>query len=133
MPPQPHAQQPPSSRTVAGIGIPENFALVLPYVPFYIGIVGALLELLLVPRRETRVRFHAAQGLALQLAMLAISLVLSFIGAIAGSRSGGTLFWLASFIFLIVSIIRVWKGETHHIAPLDEATRWLSERIEPRK
>ncbi|MCA1555347.1 MAG: hypothetical protein LC747_01530, partial [Acidobacteria bacterium] len=50
MPPQTHAQQPPSSRTVAGIGIPENFALVLPYVPFYIGIVGAIIELLIVPR-----------------------------------------------------------------------------------
>lgn len=132
MPPQTHAPQP-SSRPVAGIGIPEKFALVLPYVPFYIGIVGAIIELLLVPRSETRVRFHAAQGLALQLAMLAISLVLGFIGGLAGSRFGGTLFWLASFIFLIVSIIRVWKGETHHISPLDEATGWLSERIEPRK
>ncbi len=133
MPPQPHAQQPPSSRTVAGIGIPENFALVLPYAPFYIGIVGALLELLFVPRTETRVRFHAAQGLALQLAMLAISFVLKFIGGLTGSRFGGTLFWLASFIFLIVSIIRIWKGETHHIAPLDEGTGWLSQHIEPRK
>ena len=133
MPPQTHAQLQPSSRTVQGIGIPEKFALVLPYFPFYIGIIGAVLELLLVPRRETRVRFHAAQGLALQLAMLAISLVLSFIGSLAGSGFGGTLFWLASNIFLIVSIIRVWKGEIHHLSPLEEATRWLSERIEPRK
>jgi uncharacterized membrane protein len=135
MPPQPHSAQqpPPSARTVAGIGLPENVALVLPYAPFYIGIVGALLELLLVPRTETRVRFHAAQGLALQLAILVISFALKFIGGLTGSRFGGTLFWLASFIFLIVSIIRIWKGETHHIAPLDEATGWLSERIEPRK
>jgi uncharacterized membrane protein len=124
---------PPTSRSIAGLGIPENVALVLPYVPFYIGIIAAGLELLLVPRTETRVRFHAAQGLALQLAMLVISLMLGFIGSIAGSRIGGTLFWLASLIFLIVSIIRVWKGETHHIAPLDEATGWLYERIEPRK
>ena len=124
---------PPTSRSIAGLGLPENVALVLPYVPFYIGIVAAALELLLVPRTETRVRFHAAQGLALQLAMLAISIMLGFIGSIAGSRMGGTLFWLASLIFLVVSIIRVWKGETHHIAPLDEATGWLYERIEPRK
>jgi uncharacterized membrane protein len=132
----PHAPQrpaPPTSRPVAGLGIPENIAVVLPYVPFYIGVVGAIIELLLVPRAETRVRFHAAQGLALQLAMLAISLVLGFIGGLAGSRMGGTLFWFASFAFLIVSIIRVWKGETHHLAPLDEATSWLYERIEPRK
>jgi uncharacterized membrane protein len=129
----PHRPAPPTSRLIAGLGIPENVALILPYVPFYIGIVGAALELLLVPRTETRVRFHAAQGLALQLAMLAISLLLGFIGGIAGSRMGGTLFWFASLVFLIVSIVRVWKGETHHIAPLDEATSWLYERIEPRK
>jgi uncharacterized membrane protein len=124
---------PPTTRVVAGIGIPENIALVLPYVPFYIGIIGAGLELLLVPRTETRVRFHAAQGLALQLAMLVISLMLGFIGSIAGSRMGGSLFWFASLAFLIVSIVRVWKGETHHLTPLDEATSWLYERIEPRK
>jgi uncharacterized membrane protein len=132
----PHASQrpaPPTSRSVAGIGIPENFALVLPYVPFYIGIVGALIELLLVPRSETRVRFHAAQGLALQLAMTAISFAFGIIGKLTGSTFGGKLFWLACFIFLIVSIIRVWKGETHHIAPLDEATSWLYQRVEPRK
>jgi len=133
-PATPHAPRPaPTSRTVAGINIPEKFALVLPYVPFYIGIVGAIIELLLVPRTETRVRFHAAQGLALQLAILAISLVLGFLGNLAGSGFGGTLFWLASNIFLVVSIIRVWKGETHYLTPLDEATSWLYERIEPRK
>lgn len=131
-PPIPNRGQP-TSRPVAGINIPEKFALVLPYVPFYIGIVGAIIELLLVPRSETRVRFHAAQGLALQLAILAISLVLGFLGTLAGSGFGGTLFWLASNIFLVVSIIRVWKGETHYLTPLDEATSWLHDRIEPRK
>jgi uncharacterized membrane protein len=131
-PPVPNRGQP-TSRPIPGISIPEKFALVLPYVPFYIGIVGAIIELLLVPRTEKRVRFHAAQGLALQLAILAISLVLGFLGALAGSRFGGTLFWLASNIFLIVSIVRVWKGETHYLTPLDEATTWLYERIEPRK
>jgi uncharacterized membrane protein len=130
----PHAHPaPPTSRTVAGLGLPENVALVLPYVPFYIGIVGAALELLLVPRAETRVRFHAAQGLALQLAILAISLLLGFLGDLSGVGFGRTFFSIAATVFLIVSIVRVWKGETHHLAPLDEATRWLYERIEPRK
>jgi uncharacterized membrane protein len=131
-PPVPHRGQP-TSRPVAGISIPEKFALVLPYVPFYIGIVGAIIELLLVPRTETRVRFHAAQGLALQLVILAISLVLGFLGNLAGSGFGGLLFSLASNIFLIVSIIRIWKGETHYLTPLDDATSWLYERIQPRK
>ena len=132
----PHAQQAPgtpTSRTVAGIGIPENVALVLPYVPFFIGIVGAALELLLVPRTETRVRFHAAQGLALQLAILLVSLILGFLGDLSGVGVGRFFFSLAANIFLVISIIRVWKGETHHLAPLDEATSWLYERIDPRK
>ena len=136
VPHAPHAPQtpgPPTSRHVGGIGIPENIALVLPYVPFYIGIAGAIIELLLVPRTETRVRFHAAQGLALQLAILAISLLLGFLGDLSGVGLGGTFFSIAANIFLVVSIFRVWKGETHHLAPLDEATGWLYERIEPRK
>ncbi|HJR06752.1 MAG TPA: hypothetical protein VJ842_05810 [Pyrinomonadaceae bacterium] len=131
-PPVPRPAQP-SSRTVAGLGLPEKLALILPYVPFHIGIACAIIELLLVPRTETRVRFHAAQGLALQLAIFAISLVLAFVGSIANSSFGGTLFSLAANIFLIVSIIRVWKGETHYLTPLDEATSWLYERIPPRK
>ncbi|MCA1566307.1 MAG: hypothetical protein LC803_11845 [Acidobacteria bacterium] len=132
----PHLPQrpaPPTSRPVAGLGIPENFAVVLPYVPFYIGIVGAALELLLVPRTEARVRFHAAQGLALQLAILIVSLILGFLGDLSGVGLGRTFFSIAANIFLVVSIIRVWKGETHHLPPLDEATSWLYERIEPRK
>ncbi|HEY0099943.1 MAG TPA: hypothetical protein VGB76_13425 [Pyrinomonadaceae bacterium] len=132
VPPVPNRGQP-TSRPVTGINIPEKFALILPYVPFYIGIVGAVIELLLVPRSETRVRFHAAQGLALQLAILAIGFALRILGGLAGSGFGGTLFWLAANIFLIVSIIRVWKGETHYLTPLDDATSWLHERIEPRK
>lgn len=123
----------PTSRPIPGLGLPEKFALVLPYVPFYIGIAGAVIELLLVPRNETRVRFHAAQGLALQLAILAIYLLLKILGGLAGGGFGATLFSLASTIFLIVSIIRVWKGETHYLAPLEEATSWLYGRIEPRK
>ena len=68
--PPPSAPQPrpfgqvPSSRTVPGIGLPERWAAMLPYAPFYIGVVVSLLELFLVPRQEVRVRFHAAQGLA---------------------------------------------------------------------
>ncbi len=123
----------PSSRTVAGINLPEKYALVLPYVP-YIGVVAALIELLLVPRRETRVRFHAAQGLALHAAIYAISWALTFVGFIArGGRIGATLFSVAAFVFLIVSALRVWKGEDHRLAPLADATKWLNARLEPHK
>jgi uncharacterized membrane protein len=121
----------PTSRPVARLGIPENFAAMLPYAPFLIGLVASLVELAMVPRRETRVRFHAAQGLALHLAILGVSMLFRFVALASGSGFGGTLFSLAATIFLVVSMIRVWQGKTHHIAPLDEPARWLREKIAP--
>jgi uncharacterized membrane protein len=140
-PPQPLYQQSqtpafgqtPSSRTVMGIGLPEKWAVMLPYAPFYIGVVVSLLELFLVPRQEVRVRFHAAQGLSLHIAILAIHTIFGVIGSITDSSFGGTLFSLASTIFLIISMVRVWKGQPHRIAPLADPSQWFNERIEPRK
>jgi uncharacterized membrane protein len=123
----------PSSRPVAKLGLGENVATVLPYAPFYIGLVASVVELLVVPRNETRTRFHAAQGLALQLVILAGTFIFGIIEAITGSGLGGTLFWLASFVFLVVSMFRVWEGKPHHIVPLDEGTRLLNERLNPMK
>lgn len=122
----------PGSRSVAGIGLPENWAMVLPYAPFYIGIVVSLLELFLVPRSEPKVRFHAAQGLALHVAILAISTLFSVVGAITDTTIGGSLFKVAAAVFLIISMIRVWKGKPHHIAPLIEPSQWFNGHIEPR-
>jgi uncharacterized membrane protein len=126
------ADQRPTSRTVAGIGIPEKWAMMLPYAPFYIGVVVSLLELFLVPRQEPRVRFHAAQGLSLHLAIVIVQMAFSLIGAITDSSIGGSLFGAASTIFLIVSMVRVWKGRPHHIAPLSEPAQWFNEHVEPR-
>lgn len=119
----------PTSRTVSGIGLPEKWAIVLPYAPFYIGVVVSLLELFLVPKSETRVRFHASQGLALNVALLVVQTIFSVIGAITDTTIGGSLFKFAAFIFMIVSMIRVWKGEPHHIAPLEEPAKWFNEHI----
>jgi uncharacterized membrane protein len=137
-------QAPPTSRSVYGIGLTEHWALVLPYLPFpLIGIVPGLLELLLVPRNEVRVRFHAAQGLALHLFVLVVSAIFSTAEGIAGVLLGGaasfmlglasSLFTIASIIFFIISMVRVWKGESHVIAPLGDATKWLNEKLEPKK
>jgi uncharacterized membrane protein len=122
----------PTSRSVVGIGLPEKWALMLPYAPFYIGLVVSLLELFLVPRSEVKVRFHASQALALHIAILMVHTVFSLISAITGSSFGGALFWLASIIFLIISMVRVNRGETHRIAPLGEPAQWFNEHIEPR-
>ena len=103
----------------------------LPYAP-YIGLVVSLIELFLVPRREVQVRFHAAQALALNIAILMVQTVFTVIGAITDSSLGGTFFKLATFVFLIISMIRVWKGEPHRIAPLEEPGKWFNRHIEPR-
>jgi len=123
----------PESRKVAGLGIPERWAVILPYMPFYLAIVAAVVELLLVPRTETRVRYHAAQGLALQIGITGISTLLTFAGAFSGRFTGAGLFSLVSSVFLVISMIRVWKGKPLHIAPLDEPAKWLNEKIKPRQ
>lgn len=148
--PSPHAgqyataTQPPTSRTLPGLGLPENVAVILPYLPFPVlgGVAGAV-ELLLLPRSEVNARFHAAQGLALHLVVLAAGFLFRIGEGIADNTVGGVfslmlglaslVFTIAAFIFFIVSMIRVWKGEDHRIAPLAEATKWLNEKIEQKK
>jgi len=118
----------PSNRRIKGV--PENLLMILPYAPFYIGLVAGLLELLFVPQSETKVRFHAAQGLALHVAILAISTVLGIIGGFSrGARIGGILFGGAMMIFLIVSMVKIWKGKAVHFEFIDSLTNWLNEKI----
>jgi len=119
------------SRHVAGVGIPEKWALLLAYFP-YIGIVASIIELLLAPRREVKVRFHASQALALHVAILIIHTVLQAITALSGSSMGDVLFRTAAFAFLVISMIRVWRGEAHRIAPLEEPAKWFNQHVEPR-
>jgi len=118
--------------SVAGFGIPERWATMLAYTPSYIGLVVSLLELFLVPRKEVRVRFHASQAIALHIAILIGQTIFSAIHAITGSSIGGTLFGVLSFVFLIISMIKVWRGDAHRIEPIAEAAQWFNEHIEPR-
>jgi uncharacterized membrane protein len=122
----------PTSRPVLGIGIPEKWAMILPYAPLYLGLVFSLLELFLVPRKEVKVRFHASQGLALYVGILIIQTVLGVIGSITDSSLGGLLFKIGSLVFLVMSMIRVWRGEPHRIPPLVESAQWFNQHIEPR-
>jgi uncharacterized membrane protein len=129
---QPPVSAAPTSRPVPGIGLPEKWALMLPYSPLYLGLVVSLIELFLVPRKEVQVRFHAAQALALHVAIMIVHTIFSVIGAITDSSLGGTFFKLAAFVFLVISMARVWKGEPHRIAPLEEPGKWFNRHIEPR-
>jgi uncharacterized membrane protein len=122
---------PTSCRSVAGVGIPERWALLLAYFP-YIGIVASIIELLLAPRREIKVRFHASQALALHVAILIIHTVLQAITALSGSSMGDVLFRTGAAVFLVISMIRVWRGEPHRIAPLEEPAKWFNQHVEPR-
>jgi uncharacterized membrane protein len=134
-PPMP-AMVAPGSRKVAGLGIAEKWAVALPYLPigFFIAIIASVIELWLVPRSETRVRFHAAQGLVLQIGVTAISTLLAFADLVFSGRvTGAGLFRFAAFVFLIISMIRVWKGKPHHISILEQPTNWINEKIGPRK
>ena len=129
-PPFPQA---PGTRKIAGINISEKWANALPYFPFYIGLVASIIELVLVPRNESRTRFHASQGFALHIAILVISSAFSILRVITDSGVGSGLFRFAAFIFLIVSMIRVLKGKPHHIAVLDDVRNWFDQKIGPRK
>lgn len=131
--PNPYASPVNSSRShpVLGLGIPQKWALLLAYAPG-VGIVASLVELFLAARREAAVRFHASQALALHIAFLAISTIFGVVSTVSGSDFGGLLFRAASTVFLIISMIRVWRGEPHRIAPLAEPAQWFNEHIEPR-
>lgn len=122
---------PPTSRPVIGLGIPEKWALLLAYAPWF-GIIASLVELFLASKREMRVRFHASQALSLHIAFLVISSILKLVATVSDSGFGSALFGTATTIFLIISMIRVWKGEPHRIAPLEEPAKWFNEHIEPR-
>ncbi|MFN2498599.1 MAG: hypothetical protein ABR557_05875 [Pyrinomonadaceae bacterium] len=127
------SSQKPGSRSVTGIGLPEKWAMALPYTPFYIGVVVSLLELFLVPRSEGKVRFHAAQGLALHVAILVLQTIFALVGTITGTSIGGSLFKVAAFVFLLVSLIRVAKGNPHHISALADPGQWFNDHIELKK
>jgi len=132
-PPVPLAYQT-GKRKVAGLEIPEKWAVMIPYLPFsYLGIVASVIMLFLVPRTESRVRFHASQALALQIVISAIGMLLTFAGFITGRTTGAGLFSFVSFVFLIIAMVRVWKDKPFIIPPLDEPRKWLDEKIKPRK
>ncbi len=119
-----------SNRKVAKTGVPEKLLIGLPYLP-YAGLAAGLILLLIIPKEETKVRFHAAQGLAAHVAIWIISAALSFGGGFA--ETAGDIFSLVTAIMLIVFAIKAWKGKPVHIETVDDLTNWLEEKIGPVK
>ncbi|MCP9494317.1 MAG: hypothetical protein MSG64_07670 [Pyrinomonadaceae bacterium MAG19_C2-C3] len=135
--------QAPHTRTVSGTGLPENALITAVYAPLFIGVIPALAELLLVPRTEHRVRFHAAQALALHIGIFALGFLLRFVGGLASFALGGfgsflsglttILLAVGSFIFLVMLMTRAWNGTIAPIELLTAAARWLNQKIEPQR
>ncbi len=122
-----------SSRKVTKLGLPENVATALPYIPWYFGMVASILMLFFLPRSETKVRFHAAQGLAAHVAILIVSSILGIIGNFAQMASmGNGIFNLVTMILLIIFAVKAWKGKPVHIEAVDDLTNWFEEKIHPK-
>lgn len=118
-------------RKVAKLGLPENILTALPYVPFHIGLIAGVIELFIVPKSEAKVRFHAAQGVAAQIAIIIISAILNTIGNLTGSDFGNFIFWLITTIMLAIFAVKAWQGKPIHIEAVDDLTNWLEDKIKP--
>ena len=120
-------------RKVAKTGVPEKWLVGLPYVPFWIGLVAGLILLLVIPKEENKVRFHAAQGFAAHIAIAIVSASLAFIGGITDSNFGGFIFGAVTTIMMLVWAIKAWRGKPVHIELIDDLTNWFEEKIGPIK
>jgi uncharacterized membrane protein len=133
-PPSPHQQAEDISRKVAKVGLPENVLTALPYIPFYIGLISGLLILLFVPKSETKVRFHAAQGMAAHIGIFIVSAILGLVGNVTDmAHLGNWIFQIVTTVMLIIFAVKAWQGQPVHIESVDDLTEWLEEKIKPIK
>jgi uncharacterized membrane protein len=123
-----------SERVVAKTGVPEKWLIGLPYLPFTIGLVAGLILLLVIPKEEAKVRFHAAQGLAAHVGILIVTTILGIVGNVTDvAEIGNFIFTIVTTIMLIVFAIKAWTGKPVHIETVDDLTSWLEEKIGPIK
>lgn len=121
------------TRKVEKVGLPENVLTALPYLPWFIGLVAGLIILFLVPNTETKVRFHAAQGVAAHIGILIVTTMLGIIGAVTGIDKGEEIFTVVATILLFVWAYKAWKGRPVHIESVEKLTNWFEEKIQPSK
>lgn len=120
------------ARNVGKTGIPEKFLIGLPYIPFSIGLVAGLILLLVIPKEESKVRFHAAQGLAAHVGILIVTTILKFVSNATDLADIGLfVFYIVSTIMLLIFAWKAWKGKPVHIESVDDLTNWLEDKIGP--
>jgi len=123
-----------SERKVAKTGVSEKWLIGLPYLPFTIGLVARLILLLVIPKDEAKVRFHAAQGLAAHVGILIVTSILKIVSNVTDVADfGNFIFTLVTSIMLIIFAIKAFKGKPVHVETLDDLTNWLDEKIGPVK
>ena len=122
------------SRKVDKVGLPENIMTAVPYIPWYPGMIAALLLLFVLPRSESKVRFHAAQGLAAHVAIWIVAAVLGGFSGFAGIGSAASgIFTAVTSVMMIIFAFKAWKGRPVHIESVDFLTNWLEEKISPKQ
>ena len=103
-------------------------------VSTWIGLFAGLIQLLVIPKEEAKVRFHAAQGLAANAAVWGISILLDMFDNVSDiAEIGSVIFTVVTTIMLIVFAIKAWTGRPVHIESVDDLTNWLEEKIGPIK
>ncbi len=119
-------------RKVAKTGIPEKWLIGLPYLPFSMGLIAGLIQLLVIPKEETKVRFHAAQGLAAHVGILIVATILGIVGNVTDFADFGALiFKIVTTVMLVIFAFKAWSGKPVHIESVDDLTNWLEEKIGP--
>ncbi|MCY7375858.1 MAG: hypothetical protein LH472_07780 [Pyrinomonadaceae bacterium] len=120
------------SRKVSKIGLPENILTALPYIPFYVGLIAGLIVLLLVPKSETKARFHAAQGLAAHIGIFIVTAILGIAdNFVPFASSASNIFQIVTMVMLIIFAVKAFQGKPIHIEAVDDLTEWLEEKIKP--
>lgn len=123
-----------SKRKVDKIGLPENIVTALPYIPSPVGLVAGLILLFYVPKSESKVRFHAAQGLAAHIGIIIVTSILKGLdNFIPFADTANGLFWLATTIMLIIFAVKAFQGKPVHIESVDDLTEWLEDKIKPKQ
>ena len=123
-----------SERKELKTGLPERWLIGLPYIPFSIGLVAGIILLLIIPKEENKVRFHAAQGVAAHLGILIVTTILGFLSNVTNLAGiGSVIFSTIATVMLIVFAVKAWRGRPVHIETVDDLTSWLEEKIGPLK
>ncbi|QQS32343.1 MAG: hypothetical protein IPM50_11825 [Acidobacteriota bacterium] len=120
------------SRKVEKLGLPENLLVAAPYIPWYIGLIAGVVILFITPKTETKVRFHAAQGLAAHVGVLIVTTILGILGNVTDIADlGNFIFVLVTSIMLTVFAVKAYRGRPVHIESVENMTNWLEDKISP--